>query len=371
MVNSLIKVLHHQMVMCRNLAAQILQLDDKYSTKRQTDDYKISGFCIYTYALLSLVFIIVNIITLSNLPPWIDEVMFLDTSYNAALHGSWETTAWYRVVGHFPFSTYPPLYQMLATAWMWMVGCSIVTVRSLNLLFMFILGSLCLNIMKRHKIRLTPWTVVLFTLLFWGCNEMTWMYRNGRPDILCALVFACTILLIDSYLSNKSRANRITVIIATAFLLCSGIQAAMYLCACWLFFYIMKKEHRKDCVHLLFLLITGFLIGFSMVLLFMFANGRMVAFLCSIIQYSSTLSSLAIFILPYIGKTFGFSPTLYILKLQGLTTNSGFLEQLTNRRRGKCPWIVPLPPDQNILVQRNSCRRNVVPLHHGKETFII
>ena len=40
-------------------------------------------------------------------------------------------------------------------------------------------------------------------------------------------------------------------------------------------------------------------------------------------------------------------------------------------RRGKCPWIVPLPPDQNILVQRNSCRRKVVPLHHGKETFII
>ena len=55
---------------------------------------------------------IVNLITLRHLAPWVDEVMMLDTAYNAAFHGSWETTAWYRVVGQYPFSTYPPLYQL-------------------------------------------------------------------------------------------------------------------------------------------------------------------------------------------------------------------------------------------------------------------
>ncbi len=58
------------------------------------------------YVLLSVAFIIVNVITLRNLPPWIDEVMLLDTPYNMAVHGAWSTTAWYRVAGQYPFSTF-------------------------------------------------------------------------------------------------------------------------------------------------------------------------------------------------------------------------------------------------------------------------
>ena len=147
-----------------------------------------------TYVLLSLAFIILNVITLNNLAPWIDEVMMLDTSYNMAVHGSWETTAWYRVVGQHPFSTYPPLYQILATIWIWLFGSSLVVVRSMNLLFTFVLGSICLRLMKRHGIKLTAWTVALFTVLLWGTSEMAWMYRNGRPDMLCALMFVFTVL---------------------------------------------------------------------------------------------------------------------------------------------------------------------------------
>ena len=41
----------------------------------------------YTYILLSLAFIAVNLFTMHHLAPWIDEVMMLDTSYNAAGHG--------------------------------------------------------------------------------------------------------------------------------------------------------------------------------------------------------------------------------------------------------------------------------------------
>ena len=82
---------------------------------------------------------IVNLITLRHLAPWVDEVMMLDTAYNAAFHGSWETTAWYRVVGQYPFSTYPPLYQMIAAVWMWLFGGSLVVVRSLNLVIAFML----------------------------------------------------------------------------------------------------------------------------------------------------------------------------------------------------------------------------------------
>lgn len=112
---------------------------------------------LYTYILLSLIFVVVNLITLGNLVPWIDEVMILDTSCNAAVHGTWETTAWCRVARQSPFSTCPPLYQLLATAWIWLFGGSLLAVRGLNLLIVFLLGGVFLRLLKRHG--LTPNTM--------------------------------------------------------------------------------------------------------------------------------------------------------------------------------------------------------------------
>lgn len=285
---------------------------------------------IYTYTVLSLVFIFVNLITLSNLAPWIDEVMFLDTAYNAAVHGSWETTAWYRVAGQYPFPTYPPLYQMLAAVWIWLLGGSLIAVRSLNLLITFVLGGVCLRLMERHGLLLTPWTTALFTVLLWGTSEMAWMYRNGRPDLLCALVFVFTIQAARSYLLEKSAATRIAVIAASALLTCSGIQAAVYLCGIWLFFFVAMKEQRKVGIRLLGLLLTGILLGMLLVALFMLAHGRLVAFACSIIQYSATLSSIALLVLPWAGRVLGFTSTPYIDKLLELSTAAGFRERFAS-----------------------------------------
>ena len=285
--------------------------------------------CIYTYVLVSLAFVVVNLVTLCNLPPWIDEVMMLDTSYNAAVHGSWETTAWYRVVGQYPFSTYPPLYQMVATAWIWLFGGGLVTVRSMNLLFAFVLGGICLRLMKRHGLPLTTWTIALFTVLLWGTSEMAWMYRNGLPDILCALVFVLTIMAVDNYLSTKSTTTCVAVIASSALLLCSGVQSAAYLLAVWLFFFIAAKRWRRENVRLLILLLTGILLGLILVTLFMLAHGRLAAFISSIVQYSATLSSITLTLLPWAGGVFGFDSEPYTQKLLELSTESGFLERLS------------------------------------------
>lgn len=284
--------------------------------------------CTYTYILLSLAFIFVNLITLSNLTPWIDEVMMLDTSYNAAFHGVWETTAWYRVVGEHPFSTYPPLYQMLAAVWMRVFGGSLVAVRSMNLLITFVLGGVFLRFIKRYKPQLSPWSIALFTLLLWGSCDMSWMYRNGRPDMLCALMFVFTAQATDKYLLSNTPITRITVVITTAILLCSGIQAAIYLCALWLFLFFVMKQRRKKIVLLLALLLAGLMLGLLLVSLFMLANGRLIAFVCSIVQYSATLSKITLVLLPLIAMMFGFDVAPYTQKLHELTNDISLGQQL-------------------------------------------
>ena len=298
--------------------------------------------CTYTYVLLSLAFIVVNIATLRNLAPWTDEVMFLDTSYNMAMHGSWATTAWYRTAGQYPFSTYPPLYQLLATAWIWLFGGSLVAVRSLNLFITFVLGGACLQLMMHHRqassphysqtagLPLMPWTVALFTLLLWGTSEMAWMYRNGRPDMLCALMFVFTVKAIDSHLTDRSTTTRIATVATSALLVCSGFQAAVYLLSLWLFLFIVMKGRRKEAFRLLALLLTGLLLGVLFVSLFMLAHGRLMAFACSILPYSATLSALAVKVLPWTGDMLGFDATPFTQKLLALSTHPTFTERLAS-----------------------------------------
>jgi len=275
-----------------------------------------------------LAFIIVNVFTLENLAPWIDEVMFIDTSYNAAVHDAWETTAWYRVAGQYPFPTYPPLYQMLCALWIWIMGFSLVTVRCLNLLITFALGGVALRFMMRHGVRLTSWTTALFTMLLWGTGEMAWMYRNGRPDMLCCLVFVFAVQAIDNHLLAKSPTTRIMVVATSALLVCSGIQAAICLCALWLFLFIVMKGHSKETIRLLVLLLTGFLLGLLLVAIFMLSHGRLLAFVSSIVQYSDTLRNMALMVLPWVGKVLDFSPAPYIQKLHELNVETSLGERL-------------------------------------------
>lgn len=194
----------------------------------------------------------------------------------------------------------------------------------------FVLGGICLRLMKRHGLQPTPWAVALFTVLIWGTSEMAWMYRNGRPDMLCALLFVFAVLAIDRYLLAKTLTTRLAVIVASALLLCSGIQAAVCLLALWLFSFVVMKDWRKKALHLFALLLGGMLLGMLLVMLFMLAHGRLVAFVSSIIQYSATLSGIALAVLPWAGETFGFNTVPYTQKLLGLTTETSLCERLAS-----------------------------------------
>ncbi len=282
------------------------------------------GMGMATYCLLSLVFIAINILTLSNLPPWIDEVMFLDTSYNAAFHGTWQTTAWYRVAGQHPFATYPPLYQLLATGWMWLAGGGLVAVRSLNLLIAFVLGVLCL----RPFHRLSPPTAALFALLFWGTSEMAWMYRNGRPDLLCALVFVIAVQAMQCHLKAKSTATRLVVAAASVLTVWSGFQTAACLCIFCLFLFVVLKGRRKQVAALMAIVLVGLVLGSALMVCFMLAHQRLLAFACSIVPYSAALTAIALAVLPWAGDVFGFPSMPYVQKLLQLGPQTSLGQQI-------------------------------------------
>ena len=281
-----------------------------------------------TYLLVSLAFVAVNLLTLQNLLPWIDEVMILDTAYQAAFQGSWETTAWYRVAGQYPFSTYPPLYQMLAALWMMLFGGGIVAVRSLNLLVVFVMGGVCLRLVRRYLLPLHPWQTALFALLLWGTAEIAWMYRNGRPDMLCALLLVLSVQAIGRHLAAPSISSRIAVAAMAALLVGTGIQAAVCLLALWLFGFIVLRGKRRLLIRLLALLLTGMLLGVLAICLFMWMHGRLLGFACSIIQYSATLSAAVLALLPWVGELWGFSTAAYTEKLTSLSVESGLTDRL-------------------------------------------
>ena len=281
------------------------------------------GRGVATYCLLSLVFITINILTLSNLPPWIDEVMFLDTSYNAAFHGSWQTTAWYRVAGQRPFATYPPLYQLLTAGWMWLAGSSLVVVRSLNLLITFVLGAVCLRAVHR----LSPLTAALFALLLWGTSEMAWMYRNGRPDLLCALVFVFAVQAMQCHLKAKSPATCLAVVATSALTVWSGFQTAACICVLCPFLFVLKGR-RKQVATLIAIVLVGLVLGSILLGCFMLAHHRLLAFACSIVPYSATLSAIALAVLPWAGDVFGFPSMPYVQKLLQLGTPASLCQQM-------------------------------------------
>ena len=65
------------------------------------------------YFSLSLLMMGLAMSHLSNVVPWVDEVMFTDTAMHFMNGKGWTTYAWYSVAKQEPFLLYPPLYSMI------------------------------------------------------------------------------------------------------------------------------------------------------------------------------------------------------------------------------------------------------------------
>ena len=88
------------------------------------------------YLILSFVMMGLAMSILTNMTPWVDEVMFTDTPMHYVKGMGWTTHAWYSVAHQDPFLLYPPLYSMAMVLWMNIFGTTLMACRSLNLIVM-------------------------------------------------------------------------------------------------------------------------------------------------------------------------------------------------------------------------------------------
>lgn len=253
------------------------------------------------FSVVSLLAIIYNMMTMSNVIPWIDEGMFTDISANLVLHGKWETTAWNE--GR---CIYMPLYQFLLAGWIKVFGFSLLSCRSLNLLLMYLLGLTSLKLMQKigGKDKLSIFSVVIFGLLFWLFADLAWMYRNGRVDILGALWTFLLMLAVIDYVQDKT-SQPYKIFGISILLVLSGIQAGVFVGALFLFFFALFPAVRKKIATSFLLFCGGASTSIILTAVFMYFCGNLKAYLSSFITFSATLRTFYTAIRPYLSSILG------------------------------------------------------------------
>lgn len=223
---------------------------------------------IFVYLIISAVAILFQLITLENQVAWIDEVMFTDSSVNA-LHGiGWVSHAWWG----FPVSVYPPLYQFTLYGWISLFGFSLFSVRSLNIVLAFILGILLQRLLKNIGVNMNAWKTLFFGLLFWFSVDFSWLFRNGRPDILGATIATCLILLWirwQNYFSSSKKQQRILltgIFLSTTALLLTGLQNIVF-AGLVILFLLFIHDKRKQLLLPLSSFMCGIITGGALLLL--------------------------------------------------------------------------------------------------------
>lgn len=279
---------------------------------------------LFIYILVSLIAIVVNIFTITNHLPWIDEVMFTDTPANYVLYNSWSTRAWYSVDSvREPFSTYLPLYQWLLCVWIKVIGFSFLKVRLLEIILYFIEGCCILNLTKKMRnLSMGSFSSFVFSVCYWFFPILCLTYRMGRVDILGALM--ATLLITTVYTSIKEQRNRMFRICMLAFLtMLAGIQAAVWTLAIATFAMLITKSY-KPFVKPLVYSFASYAMALLTTAVFMFHMGYLKAFIDSFLNYSATLYKLwgiaRLYVLPILGRP--------VRAIANLPEQVGFLEKL-------------------------------------------
>ncbi len=246
------------------------------------------------YLGISAVALVFNILTIQNQLPWVDEVMFTDSSANLLMYGNWRTHAWYGMGEYHPFALYVPLYQWMLFLWLKLIGFSLIKVRLFELLTTVILGWAVIKVVEVLRGCRSGNTFLLtFSILFWFFKGMCATYRLGRVDMLAALMaVACFYYVIKYYKSNK---GAIGIVLFSTLTMLAGIQAVIWLFAAFVFSLFILRAYRKMLKIALYSGV-GFSAGFAIACIWMWVYGFLSPFLWNTFGSSATFLKVKDFI---------------------------------------------------------------------------
>jgi len=268
---------------------------------------RLSHSC-WLYFILSFVMVGIALSGLTNMTPWVDEVMFTDTPMHYVKGTGWTTHAWYSVAYQDPFLLYPPLYSMVMILWMNIFGTTLIACRSLNLIVMMSIGWGFIRICKELGLKMTMTQVVLLVVLLWRTDDVIYMYSNGRPDLLGAAILVFIV-------GEMIRQRPVPVILLSVLLFASGIQTVVYLFIILLLALLLLKDYREEIKKHFVLSALGTFLGFLLVCAFMAYHGHLIAFVVNALSYSTSLMKMAMITLPVIGDLMGFDTAFYMGKI--------------------------------------------------------
>jgi 4-amino-4-deoxy-L-arabinose transferase-like glycosyltransferase len=259
-----------------------------YLTNLYADKNQIIFFMICLFA------IVLNIYTLEWYPlPWVDDISLVDSPVNFVLDGEWRTTAVFGDKDGDVYSLYPPLYQFILIPFIWLFGASPISCKSLNVLLVFGFCLIAYRLFRKTQVIKNYYPVIFFLLLVWCADTFSWIYRNGRPDILN---MACVAGFLISYYKGK---NNWRLILFSFLIITSGIQACPYILGILICIYFLHSDKRKAKKGI-YLFIIGSLSGLLFISIYFYLQGHLLSFYYRTFFSSSSAKSLVSLLLPYI-----------------------------------------------------------------------
>jgi hypothetical protein len=199
-------------------------------------------------------------------------------------------------------------------------GTSIFACRSLNVAITLFIGWGLIRILQQLNLKISIIQILLLIILLWCTNDMVFMYSNGRPDLMGALFL---ILIANEMIRTiKSGKRKWGVLVLSAFLMTTAIQAAICLVLLLLLSFLVLGSYHKEIKYLIFLYVSGIFLGFVVNCAFMAYHGHLMSFVVNIFSYSGSVKAIAAFILPMMGDYLGIDTTFFMGKLSKMGVES-------------------------------------------------
>jgi hypothetical protein len=136
-------------------------------------------------------FLLLNLLTSSRYPfVWIDEVMYSDPAVNLLLGNGFTSSDWYAQQSGEFWAGNVPGPSFLLFLWIKLFGFSVLSVRSLNYLYVVAACWLLWQACVRLRLIPTARLRLLFIGLLLSGYSIIFAYRSGRPDCVAMLLIS-------------------------------------------------------------------------------------------------------------------------------------------------------------------------------------